>query len=156
MFSLRMTMFRRPEHHCRVWPWLRLRPSSQGIPASQVYPEQKAKVTCCRRHQKRKTKQSKWIAHLVKKVAAWSRENPWQKTNLQSDAKTKTSPLGNLMIHKIKKRCSIKGFLLFTEVIRSFYYCLSAAVAGSASGRRQTGVKHQKNNVTLEKAFSTV
>lgn len=40
------------EHHCRVWPWLRLRPSSPGIPASQLCPEQKAPVTCCRRNQR--------------------------------------------------------------------------------------------------------
>lgn len=103
MFSLRTTVFRRPEHHCRVWPWLRLRPSSQGIPASQVYPEHKAIVTCCRRHKKSKTKRSKWTAHLRQKFASRSRENPWQNTNLQADAKTKTAPSGKLMIHKRKK-----------------------------------------------------
>lgn len=103
MFSLRMTMFRQPEHHCRVWPWLRLRPSSQGIPASQVYPAQKAKVTCCRRHRKAKQSGANELHIDCKRLQPGPARICARKQTCKLTAKQKTPPLGNLMIHKIKK-----------------------------------------------------
>lgn len=156
MFSLRMTGFRRPARHSRVWPWLRLRPSSQGIPASRVYPEQKARVTwgSVPHTPLKKTKQNK-----IKQMNCTSTEKGCSlvpresvaENKLATDAKTKTPPLGNLMIKKCLQHQRLLIIYRSHQVI--IIVCLPQSLVSYASGCRQTGVKHHK--YIVGKVFAT-
>lgn len=71
---------------------LTLAPSAPVIPGNPCRPGlpwTESESDMLHMQHKKNPKQNKWLAHLRRKVAAWSRENPWQKKNLQ----TKKHPL---------------------------------------------------------------
>lgn len=114
---------------------------------------------CCRRHLKKNstTKQNKIkqmnCTSTAKGCSLVPRESVAE-NKLATDAKTKTPPLGNLMIHKIKKRLRHQRLLI---IYRShqvvIIVCLPQSLVSYASGRRQTVVKRHKYIVTLEKSL---
>lgn len=102
--QLRMTVFRQCMCYCYVWPWVHLGLSVQGIPASQVCPEQKAKMTQRSVLQCHKTNNKLYIS--CKRCSLWvccpSRGRGTKQTS--NWCQNKNNPLGNLMIHKTKSR----------------------------------------------------
>lgn len=150
---LRMTVFRRSGCYCWVWPWVRLGLSFRGIPASQVYPEQKAKMTqrSVRPHHRTQTINCTSPAKGAVCESAVPREAVAQ-NKPATDAKTKTPPLGNLMIHKTKKRLQHQRLLITYKSHQVIIVCLQSSLVSYASGRCQTGVNHHKNSVSLEQS----
>ena len=102
--------WRRTGGSCRLWPWVHLGPSVQGIPASPACPEHRGKVT-----------QSRATNSKVS-VSRPSLEKPRHKTNQQN----KNIPLRKLMKQKAESRSQPQSFPWLTRVVGSFVFVCSS------------------------------